>query len=462
MAIKISDLPTQIAANISAADVLPITDAESNITRKVTTGALVEYLQSNGYVGYTGSTVVGYTGSFLAGYTGSAGSIRGYTGSSVLTNSLTFGNGLGGYVGSASNPVVSFSGQYPVTTAIDTSVVVTLDDGQTLTNKIIDSPRILNELILEGPGVGFFTPFPDISIGAFKCNADDYREISFQNVLNGVNSSADFVLYNDASDVNSYFLDMGLNSSLYDSVDYPLFTANSGYIYTGGGSGGGGSQASNLFIGTSSPYSDIVFFTEGVDVTNRVMIISHTGNILIGTTNDNFQHILQIQGDVSVGGHIMSDVDGGHDIGEPGIHWKKLYLTSDGGIEFRDGYRVTNSTLGTQCDPGVDTVVKSADLTDIRSAKVFIQIQGNEDGDSTGMHTQCCDLIAIRRVATGGINTVDSVAYGVIYTSVAPIATVDARWNALTNAIEITARPTSVTNPVYVRVNMLEVARFII
>ena len=410
MAIKISDLPTQIAANISASDVLPITDVESNITRKVTTGALVEYLQSNGYVGYTGSTVVGYAGSG-SGYTGSAGSIRGYTGSSVLTNPLIFGNGLAGYVGSESNPVGSFNGQYPVTTVIDPGVVVTLNDGQTLTNKIIDHPRILTHLVHEGPGVGYYEPFPDITIASFTANANGYREITFQNYSNGIDASADIVAYNDAADGNSYFIDVGINSSTYSSVEYPIFTANSGYLFTGGGIGGGGAQASNLFIGTSSPYSDIVFFTEGVQVTNRVMTISHTGNVLIGTNTDDLSHIVQIQGNMSMGGHIMPTLDEAHELGEPGIHWGKIYLSSAGGIEFKDGYRLTNNTgSGVQCDPGVDTVVKSAELTDIRSAKVFIQIQGNEDGDSTGMHTQCCDLIAIRRVATGNINTVDSVA----------------------------------------------------
>lgn len=435
MAIKISNLPVQTLNNMSATDVIPITDAESNITRKVAVSVLTQHIANNA---------------------------TGYTGSTGIVSPLTFGSGIAGYVGSAVNPVVSFNGTAPVTTTIDNTVVATLTDEQTLTNKTLNSPVIDTTFTLNGTNITTFTPFPDITVAAMAVDVNDYQELSLININAGTDASADLVVYNDAADSNSYFLDMGINSSGYNSLDYPLFTANSGYIYTGGGVGGGGAQASNLFIGTSSPYSDIVFFTEGVDVTNRVMIISHTGNILIGTTNDNLQHILQVVGDTSVAGHIMPDLDDSHDLGEPGIHWAKLYLSSAGGISFKDGYRVTNSTLGTQCDPGVDTVVKTADLTDIRSAKVFIQIQGSEDGDATGFHTQCCDLIAIRRVSTGGVNTVDSVAYGVIYTSVAPIATVDARWNALTSAIEITARPTSATNPIYVRVNMLEVARFII
>jgi len=63
MAIKISNLPTQSLANLSANDVLPITDVETNITRKVTVGTLNQLLAAN-VIGYTGSSgTVGYTGS---------------------------------------------------------------------------------------------------------------------------------------------------------------------------------------------------------------------------------------------------------------------------------------------------------------------------------------------------------------------------------------------------------------
>lgn len=452
MAIKITDLPIQTINNMSASDVLPITDVETGTTKKVTTAVLTQYLTANGAVGYTGSAAVGYTGSKGAGYTGSIGSI----------SSLTFGTGIKGYVGSAVNTVTSFNGTAPVTTTIDSAIVATLTGEQTLTNKTLTSPLIDTTFTLYGANITAYTPFPDVTIAAAACDTNAYQEFSLQNLNAGSDASADLVLYNDAADVNSFFIDMGINSSGFSSVDYPLFTANSGYIFTGGGSGGGGSQPSNLFIGTSSINSDIVFFTEGVEAANRVMIISHTGNLLLGTTNDNLEHILQVSGASSFAGHIMPDSDDVHELGEPGVHWAKLYLSSAGGVEFKDGYRLTNSTLGTQCDPNVDTVVKTADLTDIRSAKVFVQIQGNEDGDATGLHTQSCDMVIVRRVSTGGVNTVDSVVYGVIYTSVAPIATLDARWNALTSAIEITARPTSATNPVYVRLNILEVARYII
>ena len=435
MAIKISNLPVQTLNNMSATDVLPITDAESNITRKVSVDVLTQHIASNA---------------------------TGYTGSTGTTSTLTFGSGLTGYIGSAANPVSSFAGTVPVTTTIDNTVVATLTDEQTLTNKTLDSPIIDNTYTLFGSNITTYTPFADVTIAAAACDVNQYQELSIHNINSGSEASADMVLYNDAADVNSFFIDMGINSSTYDSLDYPLFTANSGYIYTGGGAGGDSAQPSNLFIGTSSFNSDIVFFTQGVGPDNRVMIISHTGNLLLGTTGDNLEHILQVAGNSSFDGHVMANIDDRHELGEPGVHWAKLYLSSTGGIEFKDGYRFTNSTVGTQCDPNVDTVVKSASLEDIRSAKVFVQIQGNEDGDATGMHTQSCDMVVVRRVDIDGASTVDSVVYGVIYTSVAPLATLDARWNFTSSSIEIIARPTSATNPVYVRLNILEVAKYII
>jgi hypothetical protein len=51
------------------------------------------------------------------------------------------------------------------------------------------------------------------------------------------------------------------------------------------------------------------------------------------------------------------------------------------------------------------------------------------------------------------------VVYGVIYTGAAPLATLDAQWNAVTSRIEITATPTSSTENVYVKVYATEVAR---
>ena len=132
---------------------------------------------------------------------------------------------------------------------------------------------------------GLYTPFNSGPI-AVVADTNTYKEVYGVNLNSGSDASFDFVAYNDASDVNSYFIDMGMNSSGYTSATYPIFSPNSGYLFTGGGTTG---QASSLFIGTSNDNSAIVFFTGGFDPTTntRAAITGDTGNFLIGTNTDN-------------------------------------------------------------------------------------------------------------------------------------------------------------------------------
>lgn len=139
---------------------------------------------------------------------------------------------------------------------------------------------------IHGLNVTEFTPFPYSMINA-RCDRDGYTQFYVQNANDGPNASADMVLYNDLSDNESFLLDLGLNSSGFSSEDYPLFTSNSAYIYTG--SDGTVENPSDLFIGTSSPNSDIVFFSGGFDLTNEVMRIGSDGSITIADSESSGQ-----------------------------------------------------------------------------------------------------------------------------------------------------------------------------
>jgi hypothetical protein len=215
---------------------------------------------------------------------------------SNTTNALTIGTGLSG---------TSFNGSSAVTIAIDDTTVATLTGSQTLTNKTLTTPTISTPLItgsleINSDGVTGYTPFAD-SVMSMASTANAFREIYGVNLNNGSDASFDFVAYNDASDVNSYFIDMGMNSSNYSSETYPIFSANSGYLFTGGGTTG---QQSDLFIGTSNTASDIHFFTGGVDTANvRAVIRGDTGNFLIGTETDTGE-LLQVAGDAYIDGAV--------------------------------------------------------------------------------------------------------------------------------------------------------------
>jgi len=160
------------------------------------------------------------------------------------------------------------------------------------------SPTIKNYLKFIGPGLSTYTPFSN-SIVAFADNVNNYNSVYTINLNSGSDASADFVAYNDASDVNSYFIDMGINSSGFSSVTYPIFTPNSGYLITGGGTSG---QSSDLFMGTGNAASDIVLFSGGYLAANeRARIKGNSGNLLIGTSTDNGQ-LVQVNGSTYFGG----------------------------------------------------------------------------------------------------------------------------------------------------------------
>ena len=188
-------------------------------------------------------------------------------------SALTIGTGLSG---------TSYNGSTGTTVAIDSSVV-TLNGTQTLTNKTLTDPAILNTIKLTGAGASAYTPFVQ-TFASYYTNYNGYQLNYIQNDNNGSDASVDYVAYNDASDVDSYFIDMGIVSSNYTDALNTVFPPNSGYVYTGGGTSG---QESDLLLGTSNTASDIIMFTGGTLTANtRAYVKGDTGNVLINTSTD--------------------------------------------------------------------------------------------------------------------------------------------------------------------------------
>ena len=150
---------------------------------------------------------------------------------------------------------------------------------------------------LTGTGASPYTPFAQTFSSAYT-DFNGYQLNYIQNDNNGSSASVDYVAYNDASDVNSYFIDMGISSSNYSDATYTVFPANGAYVYTGGGISG---QAAPLLFGTSNTASDIIFFTGGTLEANRRARIKGTGNFLIGTDTDNGE-LLQVNGSANIAG----------------------------------------------------------------------------------------------------------------------------------------------------------------
>jgi hypothetical protein len=105
------------------------------------------------------------------------------------------------------------------------------------------------------------------------------------------------------------------------------------------------------------------------------------------------------------------------------------------------------STGSINCQPGVDTVVFTSSQAGIQTIKLVLQVEGQE-GETGDADTQSCEMI----VAKGFRGpTVGASVYGIVYTSVAPLATFTAEWNAVSSRVEVTGRPTSLTNSITVK-----------
>lgn len=213
----------------------------------------------------------------------------------------------------------------------------------------VNNPIATGQFQLLGPGITTYTPYTD-TLGVFVADANTYKLLYVQNKNSGSDASADIVAYNDVSDVNSFFVDMGISSSNYSSVLYPIFTANSGYLYTGGGSTG--LQPSNLIIGTSTANSDVILFAGGVAVADTVLTIKgNTKNILIGTgTITDTGEKVQVAGNVKVDGGDVRITGGGayadsNMLGDPHQLTTKEYVDNQvaAGLHVHEPVRVESS-----------------------------------------------------------------------------------------------------------------------
>jgi hypothetical protein len=283
-----------------------------SLTGYVSAAAKQDALSGTGFVKISGTTISYDNSTYLTSYTETdpifvASAAYGITGTNITNWNTAYGWGnhaTAGYLTSVSYG--SITGTVPTWNQNTTGNAATVTNGvyldatQTLTNKTLTDAKLLNSVHLKTSSVGTYTPFAN-TMASFVANVNDYQLVYVQNLNTGSDASADFVAYNDASDVNSYFIDMGISGSNYSSVVYPIFPANSGYLYTGGGTG---AIPSDLYIGTGTASSDIVFFVGGTEMSNKALIIkSGTKSVLINQTADTGEN-LQVTGEAKITGDI--------------------------------------------------------------------------------------------------------------------------------------------------------------
>ena len=115
-----------------------------------------------------------------------------------------------------------------------------------------------------GTGVTSYTTF-GAALAELYANVAGFAQMYAQNLNDDATASTDIVAYNDLGDGTNNFIDMGISSSNYSDITYPIFTAGSGYVYNDGG---------ELIIGSAT--DDVLLFAGGIATTNWALRIDKT------------------------------------------------------------------------------------------------------------------------------------------------------------------------------------------
>ena len=165
-------------------------------------------------------------------------------------------------------------------------------DGDTLINA--------GPITVIGAGVTSIPSLP-AELGKFIGDVNSFAQIYTLNQNDGSTASADVITYNDlTTDGYTYFTDMGISSSNYTSVDYPIFTPNSGYVFHQGG---------DFFIGIQTSNKDIKLFSGGVDVTDLVATFSGTDRSASFEADVNVGGAIDVTGAATFGSTVLLDAD---------------------------------------------------------------------------------------------------------------------------------------------------------
>lgn len=137
-----------------------------------------------------------------------------------------------------------------------------------------------------------------------------------------------------------------------------------------------------------------------------------------------------------------------------------IVLPNDGIIQQRNSFTRTSDGAITASTPAV---VWTSAVNYISSAKLIIQVEGDEVGDLTGWHSQACEAIISCRgyanVYGGPGGDPQMIVYGVVHTSVDPLVTFTVQRNPTTKMVEVVGTPTaSASNGAAVKIHSVEMS----
>ena len=229
------------------------------------------------YTGKTGTSFTGCTrganGTTAAGHAdNTAVTLTRYTGliRDHLTKKWNFIQGLTeepSTTTNLSNPNLTYAGlkigsieitDTTATTSFNTGAF-TVQGGMGVAGDIYAGGKALFGNAVGGGAMGGATN----PIAQFVASDNNYAQAYIYNKNSGSSASADLIAYPDNGADDAGFMDMGITSSTYSSVDFAVTGANEGYIFMSAPTGS--STSGNMIIATDSTGTDndIAFFTNG-------------------------------------------------------------------------------------------------------------------------------------------------------------------------------------------------------
>lgn len=163
--------------------------------------------------------------------------------------------------------------------------------------------------ILLGTDLATGTYLPTATAQIYS-NFPSYSQIAQQNVSNNPAASSDFIATADNGTDAYGFIDLGINSSGFNSSLFSIGKPNDGYLYV---MGSPTTNGGNLLLGTGASGGDIVFFTGNTLAANEVARFSHLNqNLVVEMTTASTTSstgALIVQGGVGVTGNINASAN---------------------------------------------------------------------------------------------------------------------------------------------------------
>jgi hypothetical protein len=194
-------------------------------------------------------------------------------------------------------------------------------------------------------GVGYFGSTSSVALTnpliVATGSANNFTQVQIQNTNSGGSASGDIVITTDNGTDSANFIDVGINSSGYNDVNFTVQKALDGYAYVNGGNLTVGTQSSgkNIVFHTGGTLaaqaramiSDIAFTANGINILPSANVTQNLGSSTAywGTTYTGqlTANAITVGGNVTVTGNIMPGANVTYNLGSSEFRWKDLFLS---------------------------------------------------------------------------------------------------------------------------------------